>query len=109
MRDRSHHRKLWLFGLLAVPVLLVALAAIPHPIVNVGATQVTWQVTRYWAFASGTYRIPVWEDEDEPLPTQTPQPVSQPCHFHQGYAVRVGPLFFKTDRRVPTRPGEVCN
>lgn len=109
MRDRSHRRNLWLFSLLAVPVLLVALAAIPHPIVNVGASQVTWGVTWHWAFGSFGGRVPVWEDEDEPLPSQPPQPVSIPCHFHQIRVIHAGLVCYTTDRRVPTRPSEVCN
>ncbi len=109
MSHRSHHRKLWLFSLLAVPVLLVALAALPHPAVTVGQTTMTWGVTWHWAFGSASYRPAVWEDEDEPLPSQAAQASANPCHFHQTRSVYIGPIYYTTDRRVPTRPGEVCN
>ncbi len=106
MRDRSHHRKLWLFSLLAVPVLLVALAALPHPAVTVGATQVTWRVMSRWEFGSWTNRVPVWEDNEVAPGSPPPGP---PCCFHQIHGIQAGPIYFGTNRRVPTRPGEVCN
>ncbi len=109
MSNHLQHRKLWLFSLLAVPILLVALAAIPYRPVSVGATQVTWGVTSHWAFGSFGGRVPVWEDEDEVLPAKAIQAANSPCHFHQIRRTYIGPVYYMTDRRVPTRPGEVCN
>ena len=106
MRDRSHHRKLWMFSLLTAPVLLMALAASPHPPGSVGATQVTWRVVSRWEFSSWAHRVPVWEDYDEIPGSPPPGP---PCRFHQIQGIQAGPICFGTNRRVPTRPGEVCN
>ena len=98
----SQQVKLWVFGLMTVCVLLLIIAALPHPVVSVGRTTVTWRLTRGWGIGSWSGRETTW---DEPAETIPPQP---PCQFYQVRWQQVGPFWVQTSRRVPPGPGEAC-